>query len=228
MLPRALVQAIDFFASWLADPSVSRAGLDGSFRRIGLVQARSGQALDALRGGYQLATSAVWRRLRTAAAELGVPASALGEWAAAALEFLDSLIEQSLLGYRQATESSSREQERLLDTILRPDRHPAWLLGQLAAATGWRVPQQVVAVAVRPAPGLALPGAARLPAGALPDLRRRPAMLLLPRRWTPWHGRGWPRRSPAIPSRSAARSGWSTPRRRCAGPRAAWNWPTSA
>ena len=179
VLPRALVQAIDYFASWLADPSVSRAGLDGSFRRIGLVQARSGQALDGLRGAYQLATSTVWRRLQETAVELGVPTSALGDWAAATLEFLDSLIDQSLLGYRQATESSSREQERLLDTILRPDRHPAWLLGQLAASTGWRVPQQVVAVAVQPAPGLALPSAARLPAGALPDLRRRPAMLLL-------------------------------------------------
>lgn len=180
VLPRVLTEAVDFFASWLVDPSAPRNGLDDHFRLIGVVQARSGQALDELRGGYQAATAAVWRRLREVATELGVPASGLGEWAAAAFEFVESLSEQSVHGYRQVAESPVQWHRQLLEAVLCPDRHPAWLLGRLAVATGWRVPQQVVAVAVQPTAGTPLPSADRLPPGALSDLSRRTPLLLLP------------------------------------------------
>ncbi|HEU5271205.1 MAG TPA: hypothetical protein VFU36_14860, partial [Jatrophihabitans sp.] len=180
VLRRSVAQAVDLFVRQLADPGVPAKPVYDRFRRLGLLQARSGRSLDALRGGYQLATSILWRRLRAAATELRLPAGMLGEWLAALLDYLDSLSEESVRGYRRAAEPNGQWQTRLLEIILSPDRHPAWLLGQLAALGSWPVPQQVVAVAVRRTPGLPLPGPGRLPRGALADLRRDPGVLLHP------------------------------------------------
>jgi len=180
VLRRSVAQAVDLFLQRLADPGVPVKPVYDRFRRLGVLQARSGRSLDALRGGYQVATSILWRRLRAAATELRLPAGVLGEWLAAVLDYLDSLSEESMLGYRRASERDGQWQPRLLDIILSPDHHPAWLLGQLAALGGWPVPQQVVAVAVQAAPELPLPGAARMPAGTLADLHRVPAVLLYP------------------------------------------------
>jgi len=177
---RAAVWAIDHFLARLFDPSAPRDRLDDRFRRLGRAQARAGINLETLRSGYQLATSIAWRSVWSAAQELRLPAAVAAERAAAAFSYLDSLCEQSVLGYHEHAESSSRWQERLLDTILHPEHHPAWLLGQLAGGGNWPVPQRVVAVVVQRAPHLPLPAAGRLPAGTLADLRRWPALLLCP------------------------------------------------
>ncbi|MFL6160653.1 MAG: PucR family transcriptional regulator [Jatrophihabitantaceae bacterium] len=179
-LLQVVTQAIDHFVSAMLDPDPPVDGVYDRFRRIGLAQARVGRSLESLRSDYQLATSIAWKNLRSISLELGLPASLVGEQAVAAFEFLDSLSERSVLGYRQRSEPAGRWRERLLDTILRPDDHPAWLLGQLADAGNWPVPRQVVAVAVQRAPGVPLPAASRLPAAALPDLRRTPVLLLYP------------------------------------------------
>jgi hypothetical protein len=177
---RAAGRAIDHFLLRLFDPTVSRERLDVRFRRLGRAQARAGTSLDSLRGGYQLATSIAWRSVLSAAQEIGLPAGAAAERAAAAFGYLDSLCEQSVLGYQEHAESSGRWQERLLDTILHPEQHPAWLLGQLAGAGKWPIPQRVLAVAVQRSPDTPWPDAGRLPVGALADLHRRPALLLCP------------------------------------------------
>lgn len=179
-LRRWLNQAFDLFVCQLADPSTPAHAVHERFRRIGVVHARAGGSLESLRSGYQLATTAVWRCLQSAAAELRLPASVLGVWLAAALEFLDSLCEQSVLGYRQGSRPLRGWRQRLLDTILWPEHHPAWLLGQLAAAGNWPVPQQLVAVAVHATPGVPLPGTTGLPPSVLGDLRRAPGVLLCP------------------------------------------------
>jgi PucR C-terminal helix-turn-helix domain len=175
---RAAVRAIDDFLARLFDPSAPRDQLDDRFRRLGRAQAHAGVSLESLRSGYQVATSIAWRSIWSAAQEVRLPAAAAAERAAAAFSYLDSLCEQSVLGYHEHAESSSRWQERLLDTILHPEHHPAWRLGQLAGAGNWPVPQRVVAVAVQRSPDAPLPATGGLPAGTLADLRRRPALLL--------------------------------------------------
>jgi hypothetical protein len=180
LLRGSVAQAVDLFVHRLADPSMPGKPVHDRFRRLGLAQARSGHSLEALRADYQLATSILWHRLRSAAGELRLPTSVLGEWLTEVLDYLEVLSEQSVLGYRRAAEQIGQWQERLLDIILDPDRHPAWLLGQWAAAGSWPVPQQVVAVAVLGTPGRSLPRQAELPAGALADLRRTPGLLLHP------------------------------------------------
>jgi hypothetical protein len=180
LLRRSVTQAVDDFVRRLVDPSLPGTSVHDRFRRLGVAQARSGHSLESLQAGYQLATSILWRRLRSAAVELRVPAGVLGEWLTEVLDYLDALAEQSVLGYRRAAEPAGQWQERLLGIILDPDRHPAWLLGQLAATGSWPVPQQVAAVAVRTTPGRPLPSPAKLPAGVLADLRRVPGLLLHP------------------------------------------------
>ena len=179
-LRRWLTQAFDLFVCQLTDPGAPAHAVHERFRRIGVVHARAGRSLESLRSGYQLATTAVWRCLQSATTELRLPAGVLGVWLAAAFEFLDSLCERSVLGYRQGSSPLRGWRQRLLDTILWPEHHPAWLLGQLAAAGNWPVPQHVVAVAVRVTPGVPLPGTSGLPACVLGDLRRAPGVLLCP------------------------------------------------
>ena len=182
---RAVGWAIDGFLTLLLDPSAPRDQPEARFRRLGRAQARAGASLESLRSGYQLATSIAWRSVWSTAQELRLPAGVAAERAAAAFSYLDSLCEQSVLGYHEHAESSSRWQERLLDTILHPEQHPAWLLGQLAGVGNWPVPQRVVAVAVQRGADAPLPAAGRLPAGTLADLGRRPALLLSPAPLTP-------------------------------------------
>ncbi len=179
-LRRWVAQAFDLFVCQLADPGTPAQAVQERFRRIGVLHARAGGSLESLRSGFQLATITVWRCLRAAAEELRLPPAVLGSWLAAALEFLDSLCERSVLGYRQGSRPLRGWRQRLLDTVLWPDHHPAWLLGQLAAAGNWPVPQRLVAVAVQPTPGLALPSTSGLPASVLGDLRRAPGVLLCP------------------------------------------------
>src|SRR4051794_25933445 len=74
LLRRSVAQAVDLFVHRLADPGTPAKPVYDRFRRLGLAQARAGYSLDALRAGYQLATSILWRRLRSAAGELRLPA----------------------------------------------------------------------------------------------------------------------------------------------------------
>ena len=127
LLRRSVAQAIDLFVHRLADPGMPDKPVCDRFRRLGLAQARAGHSLDALRAGYQLATSILLRRLRSAVAEQRLPAGVLGEWLTEVLGYLDVLCEQSVLGYLRAAEPIGRWQERLLDIILHPDRHPAFV-----------------------------------------------------------------------------------------------------
>ena len=179
-LRRWLSQAFDLFVCQLADPATPTHAVHERFRRIGVLHARAGGSLESLRSGFQLATTAVWRCLQAAADELRLPPGVLGIWLAAALEFLDSLCERSVLGYRQGSRPLRGWRQRLLDTILWPEHHPAWLLGKLAATGNWPVPQQLLAIAVRATPGVPLPSTSSLPACVLGDLRRAPGVLLCP------------------------------------------------
>ncbi|HTZ44262.1 MAG TPA: helix-turn-helix domain-containing protein [Jatrophihabitans sp.] len=180
----AVSQAVGYFIDSIADPRVSRAAVDEWFQRIGRGEAFAGRSLDSLRSAYQLAAGIAWKSLHALALELRLPSSTLGGLGDALFAFMDSLADQSVIGYQDAqaqlSDAAYQWRERLLEAILEPGRQPGREIGQLAATGNWEVPEQVVLIAVERAGDLELPPPRRLHPRVLANLRGPAPVVLHP------------------------------------------------
>lgn len=175
-------QAIGYFIDRISDPTASRQHVDETFQRIGRGEAFAGRSLESLRSAYQLASGIAWKSLHELALELQLPSSTLGDLGDALFEFMNSLAEQSVLGFQEAqtqlSDAAYQWRERLLELILSPTGS-AREINQLAATGNWSVPTQVVMIAITRSSDI-LPPPRRLHPRALANLRGVVPMVLVP------------------------------------------------
>lgn len=178
----AVTQAVTYFVDHLADPTVPRAELDETMRRIGRGEAYEGRSLDALRAAYRLGASLAWARLRPFGLEYGLSDAVLAEARHELRLFMNSLAVQAEIGHaeaqRQLTDAAHQWRKRVLDLILAgTDTTDRELVAQ-AAHGNWPIPSNVVMIAVRRAAGGALPSTRLLHPHTLANLHAdAPAVL---------------------------------------------------
>ncbi len=178
----AVTEAVTYFVDHFVDPSVSRAELDGTMRRIGRGEAYEGRSLDALRTAHRLGASIAWSRLRPFLLEHGVPDVLLVQAQHELRQFMNSLARQAEIGYAEAqgqlADAAHQWRKRVLDLILAgTDTTDREVVAQ-AAHGNWPIPRQVVMIAIRRGAGAALPSARLLHPDTLANLHAdAPAVL---------------------------------------------------
>ena len=227
-----------------ADPSTPLGPtLEGAYA-LGRGEARSGRSMDALLAAYRVGARVAWRELASSAAQAGVGAATMAQFAELVFAYIDELSASSVAGHTDELSTSGRVRERYRERLgqsLLAGAGPDVLDGGRRAG---RLDRAVDADGGAAARG-AGPRGARVPRVGHPAGRRGPAgrggrrgraalAAARPRRGggrpsatcsgcstggRPWSGRPAPGRGPA--RRTTGRPGpprWSAPRRRTARP----------
>lgn len=99
------------------DPSTpGRSTLDGAYA-LGRGEARAGRSMDALLAAYRVGARVSWRGLASTAAEAGLPASAMAEFAELLFAYIDELSAASVAGYNDELNTSGRVRERYRERL---------------------------------------------------------------------------------------------------------------
>ncbi|GAA3706379.1 PucR family transcriptional regulator [Microlunatus aurantiacus] len=99
------------------DPSTPRrTTLDGAYA-LGRGEARAGRSMDALLAAYRVGARVSWRGLARNAAEAGLPASAMAEFAELLFAYIDELSAASVAGYNDELNTSGRVRERYRERL---------------------------------------------------------------------------------------------------------------
>lgn len=100
-----------------ADPSTPhRATLEGAYA-LGRGEARSGRPMDALLAAYRVGARVSWRGLARTAAEAGLPAGTMAEFAELLFAYIDELSATSVAGYHDELTTSGRVRERYRERL---------------------------------------------------------------------------------------------------------------
>ena len=99
------------------DPSTPRrTTLEGAYA-LGRGEARAGRSMDALLAAYRVGARVSWRGLARNAAEAGLPASAMAEFAELLFAYIDELSAASVAGYNDELNTSGRVRERYRERL---------------------------------------------------------------------------------------------------------------
>lgn len=119
------------------------------FQEFGRGEGLHGRSLDSLQAVYRLGVRLTWRRFAEIGQQVDIAAPAMYELAESGFEYLDGLVEQSVLGYAEAAARRASErlrlQRQLIDLLLvepaaiRPGRSPS---GPPASAGSCRRPSR--------------------------------------------------------------------------------------
>ncbi|OXM65705.1 hypothetical protein CF165_22705 [Amycolatopsis vastitatis] len=143
--------AVALFVDLVEDPLASRDQLYETCRRLGAGEAREGRTLDDLQSAYRIGTRVGWRWIMRLGRRHRLASAVMAQLAEMLFGFADELARMSSRGYREAraeidgTRAGLRR--RLLRLLTGPGTVPEAVLAELAAAAGWPVPGEVVAVA---------------------------------------------------------------------------------
>ena len=157
-------QALTSFVDLVADPATSRADRDGVARMLGRHEAEEGRSLDSLQAAYRVGAQVAWHRAMEVGRAARLSSSVMSTLADAVFAYMNDLATLSFEGYRELTAQSAEEQHaarrRLLQLILDRDNPvPLRALADLAETACWPLPEQVIAVALTPAPDSLAAGA---------------------------------------------------------------------
>ncbi|MFD4276851.1 helix-turn-helix domain-containing protein [Streptomyces cyaneofuscatus] len=150
---RAIEGFVRHLASGAADPRVPPE----VFQEFGRGEGLHGRSLDSLQAVYRLGVRLTWRRFAEIGQQVDIAAPAMYELAESGFEYLDGLVEQSVLGYAEAAARRASErlrlQRQLIDLLLmEPRGDSARTLAERAARVGWELPETIaVGVLMRPA-----------------------------------------------------------------------------
>lgn len=149
---RAILQFLDR----LADPSTPQDHHAQLFRDLGLHEIYEDPILDVLQTAYRVGARVAWRHMAKVGERAGISTATLCLLAEAIFAYIDELSALSVEGHASARASAlgtlERRRRQLLDGILSADGDPKRLpLPRLAESARWPVPDQVVAVALKPA-----------------------------------------------------------------------------
>ena len=180
-----------------ADPSTPLGPtLEGAYD-LGRGEARDGRSMDALLAAYRVGARVAWRELAGLAAQAGVDAATMAQFAELVFAYIDELSAASVAGHTDELSTSGRVRERYRERL---GQHLLARAGQdvleaAAERAGWTPPTTLTAVLVPSAQVrgvLASLGPDTLVVGEeLPDAerRRRPAAHAAP---GPGRGQGPP------------------------------------
>ncbi len=171
-----------------ADPSTPLGPtLEGAYA-LGRGEARSGRSMDALLAAYRVGARVAWRELASSAAEAGIAAGTMAQFAELVFAYIDELSASSVAGHTDELSTSGRVRERYRERLgqqLLAGAGPD-VLAAAAERAGWPVPTTLTAVLLPAAQvrgALASLGPATLPVGEdLPGAEAgegRPLSLLL-------------------------------------------------
>lgn len=170
--------AVALFVDLVEDPLAPRDELYETCRRLGAGEAHEGRSLDDLQAAYRVGTRVGWRWIMRLGRRHRLSSPVMAWLAELLFGYADELARMSIRGHREVlaeldgTRAGLRR--RLLRLVTRPGALPPDALADLAAAAGWPVPAEVVAVAAEEP--------VRTPWGpeALADLEAPQPFLLLP------------------------------------------------
>jgi len=171
-----------------SDPSTPLARtLEGAYS-LGRGEARSGRSMDALLAAYRVGARVAWREMAGAAADSGMPATTMGQFAELVFAYIDELSAASVAGHTDELSTTGRVRERYLERL---SRHllagaSADVLTASAERADWPVPRTLTAILLPAAQvrgAVALVGQATLQPGeevyGLEDAGER-SLLLVP------------------------------------------------
>ncbi len=174
-----------------SDPSTPLGPtLDGAYA-LGRGEARTGRSMDALLAAYRVGARVAWRELSGSAAEAGLRADTMAQFAELVFAYIDELSAASVAGHTDELSTSGRVRERYLERL---GQHllagaGADVLAASAERADWPLPRTLTAVLL---PAAQVRGAvSSLPDGTLqvgedlPELDAEPAadqqsLLLVP------------------------------------------------
>jgi hypothetical protein len=133
-----------------SDPSSPHAStLEGAYA-LGRGEARSGRSMDALLSAYRVGARVAWRELAKAAAESGLRAETMAEFAELVFAYIDELSAASVAGHADELSTSGRVQERYRSRLAQQLLVGAGadVLAAAAERAGWQPPRTLTAVLV--------------------------------------------------------------------------------
>lgn len=182
-------QAVTYFVNHVEDPLAPRDQLDETLRRLGRAMAYEGRRLESLRSAFHIGAGLAWKRLHSIASRRGLPAAMLGDIGDDLFDYIDSLGEQSSLGFHEAqtqlTDAAHQWRQRVLELVLAGQAAPHGELAAHAAAGGWEMPVEVALVAIASSPEAELPSVRMLHPSALGTMYSDRPVVLLPAPVTP-------------------------------------------
>src|SRR3954454_3093031 len=132
------------------DPSLPIGpALEGAYA-LGRGEARSGRSMDALLAAYRVGARVAWRELARAAAEAGLRAETMAEFAELVFAYIDELSAASVAGHADELSTSGRVQERYLARLAQQLLAGAGadVLAAAADRAGWPPPRTLTSVLV--------------------------------------------------------------------------------
>ena len=149
LITMAVSESAAVFARRLSGHTISGAGVDDLFRRMGYGEAQEGHGLDALETALRLAGRVGWHGLQDAVVTAGLSAATLGQLGEDLATFLDHLAAQARAGHAMAVRQRERDvtgnRQQLFEALLagaEPD-----VVQEHAELTGWPTPAKVVLIA---------------------------------------------------------------------------------
>lgn len=130
------------------DPGTPLAPALEAAYSLGRGEARSGRSMDALLAAYRVGARVAWREMSTVAADAGMPAQTVAQFAELVFAYIDELSGASVSGHTDELATTGRVRERYLDrlTQLLLSGASDEVLLAAAARADWTPPTTLTAV----------------------------------------------------------------------------------
>lgn len=149
----AVQQAVLHCLDNLGNPAAPQDAWISVFRHLGKVEFSEGRTLNQLQTAYRVGGRVAWRYIAAVSQSLGLSTDFLCVGAEAIFSYVDEISALSLQGYAaaqaRAAGTRARQRRQLLELVLAEPASPK-AIASLALATGWKLPDRVVAVALEP------------------------------------------------------------------------------
>lgn len=146
---RAVLRVVESLGK--AEP-VDKTAWEEWFRYAGRVEFVEGRSMDSLQAAVRIGCRIGWRNLREGGVALGIPTDVLMGMADALFTYADELCSVALAGYAEAQSQASgtieRRRQQLLQQLVSDGPSSPQTITDLAAASGWTVPERVAVIAL--------------------------------------------------------------------------------
>jgi len=149
LITMAVGESAALFVRRLTGRTISSAGVDNLFRRMGYGEGAEGHDIAPLEKALRLAGREAWKGLQQTVIAAGLPAATLGHLGDELTAFLDHLTDQARAGHAMATRLRERDvtsnQQQLVAALLAGAAPDA--IRRHAELAGWALPASAVVIA---------------------------------------------------------------------------------
>ncbi|GAB4002393.1 helix-turn-helix domain-containing protein [Nocardioides ultimimeridianus] len=169
MIVKAVRVGITDFVDRIAGERTHRAEVDDVFQKVGRTEALSGRSLEHLRSTMLIATRCAWLTIHRTCRDYDIPDGMLGRIGDALFAHMDHLEQQMTLGHRAAVMELQHDSQRWRGSLAAEllAESPTRDVAQLAAHTGWRLPDLLQVIAISTPRDEPMPDLSGLPEAAL-------------------------------------------------------------